>query len=68
MKNYLMVSFVTTIIVYLIVSFVLWDITWISLIGSWKVIDRVIFLVYFFFKEWLIIILSYSFNLKDFFK
>lgn len=40
-KRYLKISALTTILMYLIVSFVKWDITWITEIGQYSPIVRV---------------------------
>ena len=68
MKGYLLFSLAVTTIIYLIGSFINWDIFWLSDIGSWDISARVFFSFGFIAKEIYSIMIYQTCEIKDIFK
>jgi len=45
MKNHLILSFVFSVLMYLLISFLRWDILWVFDIGGWDVYQRGLLLI-----------------------
>lgn len=55
MKKYLFLSITFSIIIYLIASFIKWDVYWIIYMNKWSDVTRGIFVMLYIIKEMLVV-------------